>query len=120
MQIIINRVSLLMDDPGQVRRLKWGVFAGLLALTASVVVVWVPASLQVSPAWRRANAVWDRAKQAALLLLDVGLNGYFLHCVRARLIANGLRKYRSLFRLNILMVFVVVALDVSKIKVGGA
>lgn len=118
MQIIINRVSLLMDDPVQVRRLKWGVFGVILALTASVVVIWIPASLQVSPTWHELNAVWDRAKQAVLVLLDVGLNGYFLYCVRNRLIANGLDKYRSLFRLNILMVFIVVALDVSSHYAG--
>lgn len=113
MQIIINRVSLLMDDPAKIRRLKWGVFFVILALTVSVVIIWIPASLQISGAWHELNAVWDRAKQAVLMIMDVGLNGYFLHCVRNRLIANGLTKYRSLFRLNILMVFIVIALDVS-------
>ncbi|RYP32020.1 hypothetical protein DL767_005465 [Monosporascus sp. MG133] len=113
MQIIINRVSLLMDDPLMVRRLKWTVFSIILCLTTSVVIIWIPASLQISQTWHEANAVWDRAKQAVLMLMDVCLNGYFLYCVRNRLIANGLRKYRSLFRFNAFMVFTVVALDVT-------
>ncbi|RYP56256.1 hypothetical protein DL771_012043 [Monosporascus sp. 5C6A] len=113
MQIIINRISLLMDDPLTVRRLKWTVFSVILCLTTSVIIIWIPASLQISQTWREANAVWDRAKQAVLMLMDVCLNGYFLYCVRNRLIANGLRKYTSLFRVNVFMVFIVVALDAT-------
>ncbi|RYP43147.1 hypothetical protein DL770_011827 [Monosporascus sp. CRB-9-2] len=113
MQIIINRVSLLMDDPLMVRRLKWTVFSIILCLTTSVIIIWIPASLQISQTWHEANAVWDRAKQAVLMIMDVCLNGYFLYCVRNRLIANGLRKYKSLFRFNAFMVFIVVALDAT-------
>ena len=113
MQIIVNRISLLMDDPLRVRRLKWTVFSIILCLTTSVAIIWIPASLQISRTWYEANAVWDRAKQAVLMTMDVCLNGYFLYCVRNRLIANGLRKYTSLFRFNAFMVFIVVALDAT-------
>ncbi|RYP01592.1 hypothetical protein DL764_006158 [Monosporascus ibericus] len=113
MQIIINRISLLMVDPLMVRRLKWVVFSIILCLTTSVGIIWIPASLQISQTWQEANAVWDRAKQAVLMLMDVCLNGYFLYCVRNRLIANGLRKYKSLFRFNAFMVFIAIALDAT-------
>ncbi|RYO85373.1 hypothetical protein DL766_000446 [Monosporascus sp. MC13-8B] len=113
MQIIINRISLLIIDPQMAQRLKWAVFSILLCLSTSVTIIWIPASLQISQTWHDANAVWDRAKQAVLMIMDVCLNGYFLYCVRNRLIANGLRKYRSLFRFNTCMVFVIVALDVT-------
>ncbi|RYP61680.1 hypothetical protein DL769_007609 [Monosporascus sp. CRB-8-3] len=113
MQIIINRIALLMYDPLMVRKLKWTVFSIILCLTTSVTIIWIPASLQISQTWQEVNAVWDRAKQAVLMLMDVCLNGYFLYCVRNRLIANGLRKYKYLFRFNAFMVFIVVALDAT-------
>jgi hypothetical protein len=111
-QIIINRIALLMDDPYQIKRLKWGIFGLVLFVTSSVTIIWIPASLQISEAWEELNSVWDRMKQVILLMIDLVLNGYFLYSVRSRLIANGLTKYQSLFKINAFMVFIAIALDV--------
>lgn len=47
------------------------------------------------------------------MLVDAGLNLYFIHLVRLRLIAKGLTKYYRLFRYNLGMVAVSMTMDVS-------
>lgn len=58
------------------------------------------------------NYVWDRVEKCIFLVVDLGLNIYFIRMVQNRLIANGLTKYNRLLRVNILMVVINISLDV--------
>jgi hypothetical protein len=110
-QIIINRVGLIMFNPSRVLRLKISVavFIGIINIT--VFCIWIPARLHENLALIKANQVWDRAEKCIFLLLELGLNAYFMWLIHAELIANGLRKYNALFKFNVVMVVLSVSLD---------
>jgi len=112
-QIIINRLALLMVNRRKASRLKWGAFAILTFINITVGTVWIPNRLQISETWIRVDAIWDRIEKVIFLLVDASLNIYFIYLVRTRLISNGLTKYNTLFKINIGMVIVSISLDVS-------
>ncbi|KAK1982175.1 hypothetical protein LZ30DRAFT_718011 [Colletotrichum cereale] len=89
MQIIINRIAILMPIPAHATRLKWAVFAVLLAINISVFCIWLPARLQISRSYVRINEIWDRIEKGIFLLVDAGLNLTFIYLVKSRLIASG-------------------------------
>ncbi|KAF5255374.1 hypothetical protein FOXYS1_14220, partial [Fusarium oxysporum] len=60
LQIILNRLGLLMVVPGRATRLKWIVFAIILAVNISVFIIWMPARLQINDQWIWLNNIWDR------------------------------------------------------------
>lgn len=66
------------------------------------------------------NYVWDRIEKCIFLVIDLGLNVYFIRMVKNRLIANGLTKYNRLLRVNILMVVINIALDVRRLVISHA
>ncbi|KAK1830438.1 hypothetical protein QBC39DRAFT_383285 [Podospora conica] len=112
-QILANRVGVLLPS-GWGRRFKCGVFWGTFVLTTSVVVVWTPGTMEISPGWVRANEVWDRGEKVCFLAGDVALNGYFVHVVRSELVRRcGLERYARLWRVNVGMVVVTVLLDAA-------
>ncbi|RXG44925.1 hypothetical protein VDGE_20887 [Verticillium dahliae] len=115
MQIIVNRIALLMHDPAQTTRLRWGVFLLLLAVNVSVFCVWIPARLQISPGITHANDIWDRVEKGIFLVIDAALNLAFIFLVRSRLIAYGLTKYKVLFQFNLAMICISMSLDVMLI-----
>jgi hypothetical protein len=114
LQIIINRISLLLVPHDDAKRLAWlvGLLIGIINI--SVFIIWIPARMQVSETWIRVNSIWDRLEKAIFCVVDVSLNAYFVHLVRTKLIANGLTKYMSLLRFNLVMIFFSMSLDVSK------
>lgn len=112
MQIIINRIAILSVDRTTVFRVKWGTFALLILINISVVCIWVPANLQINEKFVAINNIWDRCQKALICVIDAALNYYFVHLVRSRLIANGLTKYTRLYRYNLFMIFVSIALDI--------
>ncbi|KAM0551288.1 hypothetical protein ACHAPJ_008391 [Fusarium lateritium] len=112
LQIIINRISILMVNRHNSWKLKLGVFLVLLAINISVFCIWIPARLQISKKYIAVNAVWDRVEKCIFLVVDAGLNFYFIHLVRSRLIANGLTKYTRLYRVNLGMIAVSMTMDV--------
>lgn len=112
MQIIINRISILMVVRQNARKLKLAVFLILLAINVSVFCVWIPARLQINGTYVKVNAVWDRIEKCIFLVVDAALNLYFIHLVRSRLVANGLTKYTRLFRFNLGMIAVSMTMDV--------
>ncbi|KAF3343667.1 hypothetical protein VD0002_g9779 [Verticillium dahliae] len=112
MQIIINRIALLMHVPAHATRLKWGVFLVLLVINISVFCVWIPARLQISEGIIHANDIWDRIEKGLFLVIDLGLNLTFIYLVRSRLIAYGLTKYTVLFRFNLAMICISISLDI--------
>lgn len=110
-QIIINRVSLIMFNPPRASRLKWTVAVFIGIINVSVFCVWIPAHLHANPAIMRANQIWERTEKSIFLVLELGLNSYFMWLIHSELIANGLRKYHALFKLNVAMVVLSVSLD---------
>lgn len=113
MQIIVNRIAILMPIPAQATRLKWGVFGILLAVNISVFCIWIPARLQINETYIHINEIWDRIEKGIFLLVDAGLNLTFIYLVKSRLIASGLTKYTALFRFNLAMIAVSMSLDVG-------
>ncbi|KAI0124191.1 hypothetical protein BJ170DRAFT_75040 [Xylariales sp. AK1849] len=115
LQIIINRVRILMVDQRRADQIKWAaaIFVGLINI--SVFVIWIPARLQISQRWIRINNWWDRTEKVLVGALDISLNLYFIYTVRSKLIANGLKKYERLFRFNVMMIFVSMSLDITLI-----
>ncbi|QPC67987.1 hypothetical protein HYE67_010218 [Fusarium culmorum] len=95
LQIIINRIGLLMVSKARATRLKWIVFVIILLVNISVFVIWMPARLQINDRWIRLNSIWDRCEKVIFAVVDGVLNGYFIYLVRSRLIENGLTNYLS-------------------------
>ncbi|KAK8093897.1 hypothetical protein PG997_000582 [Apiospora hydei] len=116
-QIIINRIALLMRDRKIVNRMIWGCAIGLGIINISVFCIWIPARLQISPLFIHINEIWDRVEKCIFCLMDVALNIYFVYLVRSRLISNGLTKYTRLFKFNLFMIFVSMSLDIVLIGV---
>ncbi|KAH8734268.1 hypothetical protein BGZ61DRAFT_490291 [Ilyonectria robusta] len=112
MQIIINRISILMVVRQNAWKLKLGIFLILLAINVSVFCIWVPARLQISNTFIRVNNIWDRIEKCIFLIIDASLNLYFIHLVKSRLIANGLTKYTRLFNVNLGMIGISITMDV--------
>lgn len=113
MHIIINRIALIIYDGRRVIRLKWAVALLLGTVNVSVFIVWMPARLQISPAWIHFNEIWDRVEKGIFALMDLGLNLYFIYLVRSELVAHGLTKYETLYKFNLVMIFCSLSLDVS-------
>jgi hypothetical protein len=60
------------------------------------------------------NAVWDKVSKVLILIVDAGLNWYFLHNVKVRLVQRvGLKKYEPLVRFNAKLMMVSIAMDVG-------
>ncbi|RYO85463.1 hypothetical protein DL766_002121 [Monosporascus sp. MC13-8B] len=117
MQIIINRVWLLMSNKTWWNRVKWGVALIMGLINISVYCIWIPARLQISPTYIHVNEIWDRVEKVIFCLIDASLNLYFIYLVRSRLIVGGLDKYTSLYRFNLVMIGVSMSLDVILIGV---
>ncbi|PVH90577.1 hypothetical protein DM02DRAFT_505914, partial [Periconia macrospinosa] len=111
-QIIINRISLIMVDRRKARLLKWVFFILIGAVNISVYVIWISAHMGKSKTWVTVNLIWERIEKAFFLIIDLGLNLYFLYLVRFRLIANGLTKYMRLYHYNVAIVFVSTSMDI--------
>jgi hypothetical protein len=112
-QIIANRVGLIMVNKHKVPVMKWSLFAFVGLINISVFIIWIPARMEISPTWVHVNEVWDRIEKGLYLLIDGLLNAYFLYLVRSKLIAGGLTKYTALFNFNAGIVFVSLSMDVS-------
>ncbi|KAL1646001.1 hypothetical protein SLS58_003421 [Diplodia intermedia] len=113
LQIIVNRVGLLVPDKRHVRKMKWCVAAYVGVINISVFCIWLPAQLQRSATYVHLNRIWDPVTKGLFLLLDGSLNLYFLRMVRRDLIAMGLHKYTTLFWTNAAMAVVSVFMDVA-------
>jgi hypothetical protein len=111
-QIIINRIALLMRDQTMITRIKWGTAVTIGLINISVYCIWIPARLQTSETYVHVNNIWDRIEKGIFLVIDLVLNIYFIYLVHSKLIANGLTKYNRLFQFNVAMIFISVSLDV--------
>ena len=62
----------------------------------------------------RINEIWDRISKILILLVDAGLNYYFLRTVKRRLVVqHGLKKYAPLVSFNAKLMVVSILMDVS-------
>lgn len=113
MQILTNRISLILYNPEKARKLKVSIFLAIAVINVSVFIVWIPARLQLSEKWMRVNDVWDRLEKVLFIVVDGGLNYYFMWLIKSKLVANGLTKYKLVYRFNLFMVFISLSLDVS-------
>lgn len=113
MQILANRLSLIMYDPVKERRLKVGLLIAVGIINVSVFCIWVPARLQISETFIRVNDIWDRMEKAIFAVVDMTLNTYFMWLVKSKLVASGLTQYNILFKYNLIMVCFSISLDVS-------
>ena len=57
------------------------------------------------------NNIWERIEKSFFLVIDSGLNLYFLYLVRYRLIADGFVKYWRLFYFNAAILLVSLSMD---------
>ncbi|KAK2606335.1 hypothetical protein QQS21_003266 [Conoideocrella luteorostrata] len=100
-QIIANRISLLMHSHRRILRLKLGLAASIGVINIAVYVFWLRAyGPNATPADVALNITFEHVDKSFFLVLDLGLNILFLYLVHFRLIALGLTKYWTLFRIN--------------------
>ncbi|CAH0022601.1 unnamed protein product [Clonostachys rhizophaga] len=112
-QIILNRAGLIADNTAIIHRLKWAVFGFIVLINIAVACIWIPAQLQISQRYIRINEIWDRTEKVMLAIIDVCLNLYFVYLVRSTLLARGLSRYVTLYRVNIFMISISMTMDVS-------
>jgi hypothetical protein len=84
-----------MVNRKRAKHLKIGVTIGVLCLNVSVFCIWIPAKLGVNETYEKLNVVWDRIEKVVILLVDAGLNYYFIRVVKKQLIKPGLVKYAA-------------------------
>lgn len=111
-QIMTNRISLVLYDPAQARRLRVAIALAIGAINISVFIVWIPARLQISHEWMVINNIWDRIEKVLFLFIDLFLNAYFMWLVKMKLVASGLTQYRVVYRCNLVMVCFSISTDV--------
>ncbi|KAL3427542.1 hypothetical protein PVAG01_01051 [Phlyctema vagabunda] len=112
LQIIINRVAILLVNRDTGRYLKIGVAVLITIINISVYCIWVPARLQINDSYIHINEVWDRCEKGIYLIVDALLNIYFIHIVRKRLVRQGLSKYEPLVKFNVYIIGFSLSMDV--------
>ncbi|KAL1605542.1 hypothetical protein SLS59_003344 [Nothophoma quercina] len=112
LQIIINRIRVIVPDRRHSRQIMIATAVFVTAINVSVFNIWIPARLQISHKYHVINEYWDRIEKFLYLLVDAALNWYFLKTVKANLISNGLTKYNRLVRFNQRIVVVSLLMDV--------
>ncbi|KAG8408452.1 hypothetical protein J3458_019487 [Metarhizium acridum] len=116
MQIIVNRIAIIAEHQDTVTRLKWGTAFVITCINIAVFCIWIPSHI-VPPAselYVKINEIWDRISKVLILLVDAGLNYYFLRTVKRRLVLrHGLTKYAPLVAFNARLMVVSILMDVS-------
>ncbi|KAF2122241.1 hypothetical protein BDV96DRAFT_140645 [Lophiotrema nucula] len=114
MQIIINRIALIAEHRRTIQRLKWGTVAIITAVNVAVFCIWIPAHTNPPAAqiFVDINNIWDKISKVIILVVDAGLNWYFLRTVKIRLVEqHGLVKYQPLVGFNAKLMIVSIAMD---------
>ncbi|KAH7103672.1 hypothetical protein BKA62DRAFT_48180 [Auriculariales sp. MPI-PUGE-AT-0066] len=112
LQIIINRVCILLDNTHHRLVMKWSV-AGVWTLAiVGTYCIWLPAKLQIDHRYIELNTYWDRFEKCLYLVLDAGLNWFFIRKVKTRLVQHGgFKKYQRLVTFNTRIIWVSIATD---------
>ncbi|CAF3532397.1 unnamed protein product [Fusarium graminearum] len=114
MQIIVNRISIIAEHRSTVFKLKWGTATIITLVNIAVFVIWIPSHTvpPVSETFVKVNVVWDRMSKVIILLVDAGLNWYFLRTVKKRLVEqHNLKKYEPLVGFNAKLMVVSILMD---------
>ncbi|ESK93159.1 hypothetical protein Moror_1095 [Moniliophthora roreri MCA 2997] len=112
LQIIVNRLCILLPSNKKRNWLRWGIAAIITAINISVYNIWIPAKLQISQEYHDINIWWDRCEKIIYLIVDGLLNWYFIHTVKQRLIVHGgLKKYKKLVRFNTQIIWISLSMD---------
>ncbi|KAB2110766.1 hypothetical protein AG0111_0g260 [Alternaria gaisen] len=112
LQIIINRIRVIVPDRKRSRWIMITTAVFVTAINISVFNIWIPARLQINSTYHMVNEYWDRIEKGLYLLVDAALNWYFLKTVKENLINNGLTKYNKLVRFNQQIVMVSLLMDI--------
>ncbi|EUC62492.1 transmembrane protein, putative [Rhizoctonia solani AG-3 Rhs1AP] len=112
LQIIVNRICILLPSSSQRLWLKFTVAAWIVLINISVYCIWMPAKLQISETWIRVNLYWDHIEKILYLFTDAALNIMFIRLIRQTLVSRGLTKYDKLVAMNTRMIFVSLSMDV--------
>lgn len=111
-QIIANRVALIMVSRQKSLQLRWGLFIAIGLVNIAVGCIWTPAHLETASDFQKnLNVIFENVEKSFFLVVDLGLNLYFLYLVRYRLIADGLDKYWTLYKFNIGFVAISTTMD---------
>lgn len=111
MQIILNRLQIILPDDNTVSRLKIIYLTILLLINAAVFTIWIQAE-SGSETYLRIDKIWDPVGIAIVLVLDVALNIYFIISVKRKLLSFGLAKYKLLIKANVLTILANLIADV--------
>ncbi|KAM0260066.1 hypothetical protein ACHAQJ_002990 [Trichoderma viride] len=114
MQIIVNRIAIIAEERSTVSRLKWGTAAVITCINIAVFCIWIPSHTAppVSKLYVQINEIWDRISKILILIVDAGLNYYFLRTVKRRLVVqHGLNKYAPLVAFNARLMIVSILMD---------
>ncbi|KAH8198276.1 hypothetical protein TruAng_007574 [Truncatella angustata] len=114
MQIIINRIAIIHENQRFISWLKWGCFSGIFVIEILVFCIWIPAHMDppLSQTFVTINDYWDRISKVLILVVDAGLNWYFLAIVKKRLLDQyGLVKYKPLVSFNAKLMVVSILMD---------
>ncbi|KAK0113323.1 hypothetical protein ONS95_013579 [Cadophora gregata] len=115
LQIIINRINVVGDDRKFLRLVKYGTAIFITLINIAVFIIWIPTHLNPPPSqiFVTINKYWDRTSKCLILVVDAGLNYYFLRTVKRRLVDyHGLTKYASLVTFNARLMVVSITMDV--------
>ncbi|KEY74433.1 hypothetical protein S7711_04471 [Stachybotrys chartarum IBT 7711] len=118
LQIIVNRIAIIAEHRKTIRNIKWGTAIVITMINIAVFCIWIPSHMSppVNQTFVRINNVWDRISKVLILIVDAGLNWYFLRTVKKRLLEqNGLTKYKPLVAFNAKLMVVSIAMDVMLI-----
>ncbi|KAK2774749.1 hypothetical protein CKAH01_13083 [Colletotrichum kahawae] len=114
MQIIINRIAVIAESQKTIMRLKWGTAVLITVINIAVFIIWIPSHLSppVNATFVLINHYWDRTSKVLILIVDAGLNWYFLRIVKTRLLSqHGLVKYKPLVGFNAKLMILSIAMD---------
>ncbi|KAK4921598.1 hypothetical protein LTR66_016663, partial [Elasticomyces elasticus] len=115
-QIIINRISLLITSTSWARKIKWAAIVYVLILNIGLYIFAIPAQLQWMAPWYRGNEVWQQLEKGLICFMDIWLNWYFVYLIKTKLMVGGAastmaEKWRPLYRYSIPMAISNVLID---------
>ncbi|KAI5778164.1 hypothetical protein EDC01DRAFT_376485 [Geopyxis carbonaria] len=111
LQIIINRISVVLMDTRKAAYIRWSAFSIMMVLILIVSVVWIPACLQIAPIFIKINTIFDRVEKSIYMVIDASLNWYFVRVVKRQLLDDGLAKYKPLVDFNVRIVLLSICMD---------
>jgi len=118
MQIIINRIAVIAENQKTIQWMKWGTAVIITMINIAVFCIWIPAHTvpPVSQTYVEINKYWDRISKVLILIVDAGLNWFFIRTVKTRLLQqHGLAKYKPLVGFNSMLMILSIVMDVMLI-----